>query len=363
MAPMRAAHDIQRPLFVTADELLLDDLLRLAAAAGVTPDVAADATTARRCWATASLVLVGNDLLDAVLATDAVRRANTCVVTRDLDDASIWQRAVHLGAETVFVLPDGESELRERLADSVDGQFPDATTLCVVGGCGGAGASTLAGALALVGVRRSLRVLLVDGDPLGGGIDLVVGAEGAVGLRWPDLLGAQGRVSAPSLREALPAVDDLAVLSWDRGDLLAMPAETMRAVVAAGQRGGDLVVVDLPRRLDGAAEEALGRATSTLLVVPAEVRAVAAAQRVAGQLGLVAADVRVVARSPGPSGLDGRLVAETLGLPLAAQMRPDSALPEALDRGFGPCRRSRGPLVTACGRLLDGYGLSGRLAA
>ena len=352
-----------RPLFVTADELLLDDLLRLAAAAGVTPDVATDVTSARRCWITASLVLVGSDIVDQLLRADVVRRANTCVVTRDLDDASIWQRALHLGAETVFVLPDAETGLCERLADAIDGTTPDATTLCVVGGCGGAGASTVAAALALVAVRRQLRVLLVDGDPLGGGIDLVVGTEDTAGLRWPDLLGAHGRVSAASLREALPGIQELAVLSWDRGDLLSVPAETMRAVVTAGQRGSDLVVVDLPRRLDGAAEEALARATGTLLVVPAEVRAIAAASRVAAQLGLLAADIRLVARGPGPSGLDGRLVAETLGLPLGVDMRAEGGVAEALDRGLGPCRRSRGPLISACSKLLDSYGLSGRAAA
>ncbi|MDQ4084472.1 MAG: hypothetical protein M3165_01510, partial [Actinomycetota bacterium] len=44
-----------RPLIVTADETRLDALLRLAAAAGVTPDVAPDPVAARRLWAAASL--------------------------------------------------------------------------------------------------------------------------------------------------------------------------------------------------------------------------------------------------------------------------------------------------------------------
>src|SRR3712207_8052527 len=45
-----------RPLIVTADASLLDDLLRLAAAAGVEPEVAADAGAARRSWSTATAV-------------------------------------------------------------------------------------------------------------------------------------------------------------------------------------------------------------------------------------------------------------------------------------------------------------------
>ena len=43
------------PLFVTRDDTLLDELLRLAAAAGVTPDVAHDGAAALRGWAAAPL--------------------------------------------------------------------------------------------------------------------------------------------------------------------------------------------------------------------------------------------------------------------------------------------------------------------
>ena len=45
------------PLFVTADESLLDELLRLAAAAGTTPEVAHDASGALQAWLKAPLVL------------------------------------------------------------------------------------------------------------------------------------------------------------------------------------------------------------------------------------------------------------------------------------------------------------------
>ncbi|MDO9455610.1 MAG: hypothetical protein Q7T52_05945, partial [Nocardioides sp.] len=47
------------PLLVTADPALRDELLRLAAAAGVAPDVAADPGSALRSWARAPVVLVG----------------------------------------------------------------------------------------------------------------------------------------------------------------------------------------------------------------------------------------------------------------------------------------------------------------
>ncbi|MGH3496079.1 MAG: septum site-determining protein Ssd [Nocardioidaceae bacterium] len=341
------------PLLATGDESLLDDLLRLCAAAGVTPDVARDATATRRGWATAGMVLVGGDLSRQLVAAAPARRGNVVLVSRDSDDASVWQKAVTVGAEHVCVLPDAEQWLVDALGACLDGSPTPCVTVSIVGGCGGAGASTLAGALAVTAVDRDRRVLLVDADPLGGGIDMVLGNEDSAGLRWPDLSDTQGRVSAASLREALPSFHSLSVLSWDRGDSLTIPPESMRSVLDAGQRGHDLVVVDVPRRLDAAAEEALTRSTMTVLVVPGEVRAVAAAARTLGRLRLIAQELAVVVRGPGPSGLDGEVVAESLGLPLLACMRPERGLAEALDQGLGPVRRRRGPLVSGCLEILD----------
>jgi len=275
------------------------------------------------------------------------------LVGRDMDDGGVWERAVSIGAETVAVLPDAEGWLVERLADVVEGGGRTAEVLCVVGGRGGAGASTLAAALAMTALHRHLRTMLIDGDPLGGGIDLVFGSEDASGLRWPDLAGTSGRVSGRALRDALPRIEGLHVLSWDRGDVLTIPPDAMRSVLAAGRRANELVVVDLPRRVDAAAEEALAVATMTLLVVPAEVRAVAAAARVAGQVGDVAGDIRVVVRVPGPSGLSSSLVTSVLALPLAGELRDEPGLDAALERGEPPARRGRGPLAEFCRQLLD----------
>jgi secretion/DNA translocation related CpaE-like protein len=351
-----------RPLLVTADTDLLDDLLRLCAAAGVVPEVAGDAGSARRAWGVAGLVVVGADLAAAVGAVDPARRDGVVVAGKDADDASLWVRAVALGAEHVLALPAQQDQLIELLASCLDGSTRRALTVSIVGGRGGCGASTLAAALALTGADGHLRTLLVDADPLGGGIDMVLGNEDAVGLRWPDLASASGRLAAPSLREALPSVRALRVLSWDRGDVLTIPAEPMRSVLTAAQRGHDLVVIDCPRRLDAAAEEALGRSTVVLLLVPAEVRAIAAATRVLAQLREVAGHICLVARSPGPSGLEADVVADTLDIPLLASMRPEKGIAEWLDEGLGPMRRRRGPLAECCADLLDGLAVVGGAA-
>lgn len=342
-----------RPLVVTSDPGLLDDLLRLAATAGAEVDVAPDAVAARRWWAAAGFVVVGHDAAQHCSRARLPRRSGVVLLGGGLDDAGVWQRGVEVGAERVVFLPEDEDWLVTRFAEALDGVGRDGVVVGVVGGRGGAGATTLACALAVTATRARRRALLVDGDPLGGGIDLVFGGEADRGLRWRDLDGAQGRVPAAALAEALPRMNGLSVLSWDRGAAAAVPADAMTAVLAAGRRAHDLVVVDLPRSLDDAARVVLEAAGCVLLVVPAEVRAAAAAGRVAAAIGMLCRDLRLVVRGPGPSGLDGRAVAGVLGLPLVGQLRPEPGLDVALERGEPPARRGRGPLADLCARLVD----------
>lgn len=342
-----------RPLLVTEDPTVLDDVLRLAAAADVEIEVAHTAAHARRSWMSAPLVLVGSDLADEVARGRPHRRSGVLLVGDDPDDTEIWQQAVALGVERVVFLPDSESWLVDRMADAAEGDEVEAHTVCILGGRGGSGASTLATALAVTGARTQRRTLLVDGDPLGGGIDLALGGEDSSGSRWSDFLGTRGRVSGSSLRGALPQVGGLLVLSSQRDDELGIPAEAMGSVLAAARRGSDLVVVDLPRRLDDAAEEALIQCTTALLLVPAEVRATVAAARVAAAASRYATDLRAVVRGPAPSGLSAEVIAQSLGLPLAGQIRAETGLAAAMDRGEAPGRSGRGALTAFCSSYLD----------
>ena len=342
---------MSRPLFVTADPDALDDLLRLAATAGVEVDVASDVPSARRTWDSAPIVVVGPDVVDRFARSRLTRRPQVIVLGRDLDDATIWRRAVEMGAEQVVFFPDAEPWLVTALGDAVEGR--EGLLLAVLGGRGGAGATTLAAALSLTAVKRGLRTLLVDGDPFGGGIDLVFGGEDVTGLRWPDLGDTRGRVPAAALAEALPTMEQLSVLSWDRGDVAHLPVEAVRAVLAAARRTCDLVVVDLPRSLDDPSREVLATATTSLLVVPAEVRATAAAARIASRAGVLCRDLRLVVRGPSPAGLAGSEMARALGLPLCGEVRAEPYLDGDLERGDPPGRRSRSPLSGLCDRLLD----------
>jgi secretion/DNA translocation related CpaE-like protein len=332
------------PLLVTDDELLLADLVRLAAAAGVAPEVARDTTAALRSWSSSPLVLVGADRAADLARGRLPRRAGVHVIGRGVLADESFRHALAIGAESVAGLPTSESWLVEVLTDVGDGGGPTGVTIGVVGGAGGVGATVFAAALAQV-LATSGRTLVVDADVLGAGVDRVLGLERADGVRWDALMQATGRLSARSLREALPRRDQLSVLTWPADRSTQVPAFAMREALSAGQRGFDFVVVDVPRHPDPVVDEVLARCDHVVLVVTLTVPAVAAAARVARRL------------PPGPgtglllrgsaAGVAPHEVARVLGLPVLATMGDQRGLDEAINLGVGPLRSPRGTLARA----------------
>jgi secretion/DNA translocation related CpaE-like protein len=208
--------------------------------------------------------------------------------------------------------------------------------------------------LSFVAAIDGVRTILIAADRVGGGIDMLLGREDEVGLRWPDLTSADGRLSAESLRHALPRAGRLTMLSCGRGEAPHLPVEPVRAVLDAARRSHDLVVVDLPRNTGPVTEHVLAAATLSLLIVPAEVRAAAAAGRVAVAVGLLAGDLRVVVRGPAPDKLTGKLVADAIGLPLVGWLDPEPDLDKAYERGRPPASEQRSPLVELSRTVLAG---------
>lgn len=347
-----------RPLVVTEDPDLLDLVLHLAAVADVEVQVAGDVAAARSIWAGAPCVLVGADLAGAVVRAGLAPHRSILVVrggaARDPGGVEVARVAATALGAGVAELPAQQDRVLDYLV-SRPGPAAVGHVVSVVGGRGGAGATTLACALAVSAAAAGQRSMLVDADPLGGGVDLVLGAEDLPGLRWGDLTSLHGPVAAQALVGSLPAAHGVAVLSHGRGnpELDAPPTAAMAAVLDAATAVHDLVVVDVSRHLDAAAEEALRSSDRTVLVVPAEVRATAAAARVLAAVGGLAGHLRVVVRGPAPSGLRARTVATMLGRPEADWLRPEPGLAQALERGEPPGGSGRGPLVHLCRALLE----------
>ncbi|HZM84010.1 MAG TPA: septum site-determining protein Ssd [Candidatus Limnocylindrales bacterium] len=347
-----------RPLIATGDPDLLDALLRLASMAGVEPEVVTDLPTARKRYLAASLVILGPDIVPEGVPVRLPRRSGVVIASRIYNDTLAWDLAYDVGAEHVTSLPSGQSWLIERLAQAERVGPGKGRVVTVVGGRGGAGASVLAAGLCVTAVREGYRTLLVDADPLGGGADLLFGWEQEHGLRWGQLTETGGGLDSQTMVKALPNRGDLVLLSCDRdeGDVdpvAALPADLMQTTLEAGRDGRDLVVVDLPRRFDEASECALRAADRALLVVTPELRATAAAARVAVAARALRPELSLVVRDVAGGRLSAASIAKTLSLPLAGRIRSESRLAEALERGSPPASDARSPLATCCKQLIE----------
>lgn len=333
-----------------------DEVDRVAAAAGVhVVHLPPGARISRKVWVSAVAVLLDAHTAGSAAADGLPRRPDTFVLCAGVSapDTATLTAALAVGARQVLEMPGRADELvRElsRAAETSPGERGRGALLAVLAGRGGAGASTLAAAVAHAAQSAAQAVLLVDLDPWSGGIDLLLGMEGRPGLRWPDLTAAGGRLSWPALQEALPGEGRLRLVSGGRSAHEPAPA-AVDAVIGAASRGGATVVCDLPRRLTDTALVALAAADLVALITCSDVRACAATGAVGPVIAGYNPAVGLVVRGPSPGGLSAADVAETVGLPVLAAMRPEPMLAEKLERG-GLALRPRSPLLSAARTLL-----------
>lgn len=194
----------------------------------------------------------------------------------------------------------------------------------VVGGSGGAGASTFAAALAVAANGPSV---LVDLDVVGGGIDVALGLEATPGARWSGLQLDGGHLD--------PQIFERGLLRWGDVRVLADPrpppsAEAIEQVLGAAREVGT-VVVDAGRAPDDARTVALGSCDLVIIVSAGTVTGLAAARRVCQGLPSIA--VGAVLRRGSVRDVDA---AELLGVPVLATLpdilRQDAVVPQAWQR-------------------------------
>ena len=368
-------------LLVTADSLLLDELLAMAAAAGVEVVVADTTVSALPRWSASSLIVVAEDLLPDLVDAGMPRRDGVVVVARAFDaedapEALLWRHAVALGAAEVVEVPEGRARLVELLGDTVNGPLTSGPVISVVSGRGGAGASTLACALALAAEE----CLLVDADPLGGGVDLRLGAEDERGLRWPELGATRGRVSPLALRDALPRYTSPSGTTWparrrpgsvsfvaaSRDGATPIPIDCLSSVLEAGCRGFPLTVIDCPRHLDDATRYAWGRSRVAIVVVPDDVPGVVASSVLLDAIRSCVADIRVVVRRTRDSLLSEADIGRSLGHAVLGCMPHDRAIARGepvIDAGQALRRFAQQVLAECGGPRLGGRSESRRLRA
>jgi len=173
----------------------------------------------------------------------------------------------------------------------------------VIGGSGGVGASTFAAVLTSVAERG----VLIDLDPVGGGIDVLLGIDDLAGARWSGLRVEGGYLDPTLLDEGLPRWRDVAVLAADQPPDAAAVAQVAAAAAQLGT-----VVLDLPRSPSPLRAAGLAACDLCVLVASAhDVRSLVAAAAVLRSLPDI--PVGVVLRR-GSFGVDEAI--ELLGAPL-----------------------------------------------
>jgi secretion/DNA translocation related CpaE-like protein len=345
----------RRPVAFVLDEPLLDHLQKLAAAADCELERVPDAPAAREVWRKAPLILLdGGAMAECAMASLPTRPA-IVVLTSEPEPPGLWKQAMEMGAEKVISLPGAEPWLVNALADAAEGPPSDAgRVLAVLGAKGGAGASVFSVAVALTALKSGDNTLLIDCDPKGGGLDMVLGAEAEEGLRWPDMQLSAGRIAAASLHMSLPrrrrGNTQLTLLSGARKGEGPAP-DAVSAIVEAGRRAGEIVICDVPRHLDAAAWSAVKKADLTVIVAPAEIRAAVTAKQLAKDLTHQGINPQLVVRGPSPGGLRPDEIAASVEIPLLTAMRPEPQLDQSIERGeFDP--KQKGPLAQAARETL-----------
>ncbi|WP_084436768.1 septum site-determining protein Ssd [Aldersonia kunmingensis] len=330
---------------------LLDEIRRIGAATEC-PMTEPAPPPGRQAWTRARSIVLDSSTAAACVRERLPRRPGIVLVSEGAPGLAQWQVATAVGAERVIALPEEAPELVRALAQRPAGGG-GGRVIAVLGGRGGAGASTFAAALACAADNLQ-RTLLVDCDPSGGGLDLLLGIENKPGLRWPGLVVEDGHVSADALHHALPVANQrISVLSCGRGTAaVELRPAAVQAVLDAGREADDLVICDVARDRGPTSAAILSCADLVVLIVPAELRAVAAAESAVGFVSSHNIRTVAVVRGPAPGGLSADDVSDALGIPLVAHMRPEPRLCGQLERG-GLRLGRRGPLRRAANKVLD----------
>lgn len=275
------------------------------------------------------------------------------------DEAALPPGSVRLYTHSVTLqlhLPHEADRLLAHVAEEV--RPPAARTVGVLGARGGVGASSFAAALARMAVQAGQATTLIDLDPGGGGIDVLLGLEHDPGPRWADVLGEEGGFPPERLRLALPAWHSVRVLSGDARSGARLGAPSVKAAVAALSRDGDLLVLDLPRAvLTGSGDGAwlLPACREIVLVAGCDVRSASAVVQAAELLRASSAP-RLVLRTGSSGALPAEDVAAAAGL-RAATMRGERSLDAGIERGVGPAEQRRGALAGTARQLLRDIGV------
>lgn len=344
---------------LTGQPALRDRLIEIVAAAG------ADLIDQLPPAAAVSAILIGTDQLTVGAGQRGMTEPRSCprilVGIPEDHQPNLWQLAADGVFDHVVPLPEGAAWLAEFL-NGLQSRPELGRSVAVLGGCGGAGASTTAALLALRSAGEGYRTLLLDGDAWGPGIEYSLAPEPPAGLTWSDLQQSSGTLSPIQFAAALPQLAGCSVLGF--GQAIAGYGEVssqvrteltpplVASVLEAALRAFEIVVVDV-----GRSAEALGLfgARADLLICQSTV-GLTSLLALRGLVSRLPMGSRLVVRGPFPEGWDAELVAESAGLPLLGEFPNLRGVGRFADRGALTDLVNRRGVRRLFEGLLDSFG-------
>lgn len=307
-------------LLCARDPAVIEAVEVTAAALEVPLRVVGDSAEARTAWPAAALRLISTEV---AARWPAVAPKGAYLVGRSPEE--LTRCSAELGLP-VLPLPDGTGRLAEAMSTVVHADAPRGRVVALMNGSGGLGVSTLAVTLALAAAAEGTSAACVELASSGGGLDLLVGAETAPGLRWGELAGARGELGDVAGR--LPRVGEAGFLGQSREAGGQVSEGAVSSVLGSLTRSAALVVVDAGREVPPVDCDHL------ILMVGADVRSVAAARMAAEAASLTPSGL-VIRSGPGRA-LPAEVVARSLGAPCVGRISQHRALPKLGELGLPP---------------------------
>ncbi|WP_191089813.1 hypothetical protein [Nesterenkonia ebinurensis] len=251
-------------LLVTEDQQLREDISLIAAVVGVRLEA---------CARWSGITDQVADSAVAVLCCPQSTPRTTALAQRCLlvghDAEAVWAAAAETPGLAPVPLPAAEKWLTEHLSAQVLDRA-QGRVIAVAGATGGVGVTTFAYICAAELAIREYSPMLIDAaGGTGRGIaDLVCAARRQHSLSggeldWKQLTAIEGEISAAHLREAVPVLDGIGVLTGTTASRV--QSGRLNAAVVAARRAYDVVLIDIGHQAETLA--GLGENIDELMVV------------------------------------------------------------------------------------------------
>lgn len=272
--------------------------------------------------------------------------------------SELWPVGEALQADHVVLMPDGARWLLELLTGAQTQR--EGRGVGVMGASGGVGASVLVCALGLELAARGSDAVVIDGDPIGGSIEAILGTEDRRGAGWADLQQVEGELAPGALREALPRVGGMGYLGWGAlpdsasGDRISASRGSMPAVMDAARQSAEICVIDIGRW--AVAEwSLLPWCDEVLLAVRPDVAGLVAARNTIAYLSPL--PVRLVLTGRMPDGFSERDLEHEFGCEVAGLFVRSRRVGRAAGSGRLVAEMRSRLLRRGLGRIVEGLGV------